>query len=224
MDDPHRQEPKAAEITAGPSPDGDSPRAVRSLFLWTAGVVLLAAWRAYDGFKHPEFRSNDLLHALLILLLGAEVWIRRLTRRVLVIKPRWGWGGDMVNHPMSAYLPLLVIVGFVLAQFYDGRQQAAQSALALKKQARQQVVQKQRRASELASEQFRAAIAKQGEAFKVWIETSEKLTLADGKPGFRPTADATRKLEEAKDEYKKAFERDKAEREHLLQLEMERQR
>ena len=133
MDDPHLQEPKAAEITAGPSPDGDSPRAVRNLYLWTTGVVLLAAWRAYDGFKHPEFKSNDLLHALLILLIGALAWTRRLTRRVLVIKPTWGWGGDMVNHRISAFLPLIVIVGFVLTQFYDARRQSAQSALAAKK-------------------------------------------------------------------------------------------
>jgi hypothetical protein len=219
MGDPDHQQPKAEDTTAGPRSDGAPPGAIRNLILWTVSILLLAAWRAYDGFRRPEFRSNDLLHAVLILLVGALAWVRRLTRGALVIKPRWG--GDMVNHWTAAFAPLLVVVGFVWAQSLEARHQAAQEKLAFKKQAWQQALRQQRNLSDLASEQFRAAIVKQGDAFRDWIETSQKLELADGEPGFRPTPNATRKLEEAKDEYNRAFERDKAERERLRRLELE---
>jgi hypothetical protein len=220
MGDRGHQQPKAEDTTAVPPPDGASLGAVRNLILWTIGILLLAAWRAYDGFKHPESRTNDLLHAVLILLFGALAWVRRLTRGALVIKPRWG--RDTVNHWTAAFAPLVVVVAFVLVQLGEARHQAAQQELALKKQAWQQSVQRQRESSHRASEQLIAAIGKQGDAFRVLIETSQKLKLADGKPGFRPTPDATRKLEEAKDEYNRAFERDKAERERLFGLEQER--
>jgi hypothetical protein len=90
MGDRDHQQPKAEDTTAGPPSNWASPGAIRNLFLWTVGILLLAAWREYDGFKRPEFRSNDLLHAFLILLFGARAWVRRLTRGALVIKPRWG--------------------------------------------------------------------------------------------------------------------------------------
>jgi hypothetical protein len=127
----------------------------------------------------------------------------------------------MVNHWTAAFAPLLVVVGLVLAQSLEARHQAAQEKLAFNKQGWQQAVKQQRKLRDLASEQFRAAIVKQSEAFRVWIETSQQLKLADGELGFRPTPDATRKMEEAKDEYSRASERDKAERESPLRLESE---
>ena len=175
-----------------------------------------AAWLAYDGFKHPESRSKDLLHAVLILLFGALAWVRRLTRGALVIKPRWSWGGDLVNHWTAALLPLLVVVAFGLVQLIEARQEAAQKDRASKKQEWQKAVQRQREVSHLASEQLTAASVKQGEAFRVSIETGEKLKLADGTPGFRMTPDATRKLEEAKEGFNRALEQDKAERDAPL--------
>ncbi len=216
MADRGHQQPKAEDTTADPPPDGASPGAMRNFILLTIGVLLLAAWQAYDGFRHPESRSSHLLKALLILLYGALAWARRLRRGALVFdKPNRG------VHWTAAFAPLVVVAAFGLAQLAEARHQAAQNELALKKQAWLQAVVRQRKSSDLASEQFRAAIAKQGEAFKVWIETSQKLKLADGKPGFRPTPDATQKLEEAKEEFKRALERDKAERERLLQLQLE---
>ena len=53
---------------------------------------------------------------------------------------------------------------------------------------------------------------KRGEVFRALFDTSQKLKLADGKPGFNPTPDATRKLDEAKDGFNRAIKRDKAER------------
>jgi len=126
-----------------------------------------------------------------------------------------------VNHWTAAFAPLVVVVGFGLVQLIEARQQAAQKEVALKQQAWQQAVRRQRELSHLASEQLNAAIVNEGEAFRVGVETSQKLKLADGKPGWRFTPDATRKLEEAKEEYNRAFERDKAERDRLLQLESE---
>jgi hypothetical protein len=209
MADRGHQQPKAEDTTADPSPDGASPGAIRNLILLTIAILLLAAWQAYDGFKHPESRSSHLLHAVLWLLLGAYAWVRRLRRGVLDFsKPRRG------VHWTAAFAPLVVVVAFAWAQLDEGRHQAAQ-------QARQQAVQRQRESSQLASKQVWAAMDKQREAIRVWIETSQKLKAADGKPGFRPTPDATRKLEEAKDEVNRAFERDRAERESLLRLESE---
>jgi len=215
MIDRGHQQPKAEDTTADPPPDGVSPGAIRNFILLNIAVLLLAAWHAYDGFKHPESRSTHLLKAVLILLYGAYAWAHRLRRGVLVFDKR-----NRV-HWAAAFAPLLVVAAFGLAQLDEARQQAAQKKRASEKQAWQQAVQRQRKLSDLASEQFRAAIAKQGEAFRVLIETSQKLKLADGKPGFRPTPDATRKLEEAKEEFDRAFERDKAERERLFGLEQE---
>jgi hypothetical protein len=211
MGDRGHQQPKAEHTTADPPPDGASPDAIRNLILLTIGILLLAAWQTYDGFKHPESRSTHLLKAVLFLLYGAYAWAHRLRRGVLVRGGHW----------TAAFAPLLVVVCFGLAQLDEARQQAAQKKRAFEKQAWQQAVQRQRKLSDLASEQFRAAIVKQGEAFRVLIETSQKLKLPDGKPGFRPTPDATRKLEEAKDEVNRASERDKAERERLFGLEQE---
>jgi len=116
---------------------------------------------------------------------------------------------------------LVVVVCFGLVQLIEARQQAAQNELALRKQAWQQAVQRQRESSHLASAQLHAAIVKHGEAFRVGIEIGEKLVLADGKPGWRFTPDTTRKLEEPKDEFNRGIERDKAQRERLIQLESE---
>ncbi len=211
MGDRGHQQPKAEDTTADPPRDGVSPGAIRNLILLTIAILMLAAWQAYDGFKHPQSRTAHVLQAVLILLYGAYAWAHRLRRGVLVRGVHW----------TAAFAPLVVVVAFGLAQLDEARQQAAQKKLACEKQAWQQAVQRQRKSSDLASEQFRAAIVKQSEALRVWIETSQKLKLADGKPGFRPTPDATRKLEEAKDEYNRAFERDKAERERLFGLEQE---
>jgi hypothetical protein len=75
--------------------------------------------------------------------------------------------------------------------------------------------------SHQAPEQLTAALAKHGEAIKRAMETSQAVRLADGKPGFRLTPEMARKLEEAKADVDRAFERDRAERDRLLQLEME---
>ena len=184
---------------------------------------MLAAWQAYDGFKHPESRTAHLLQAVLFLLLGALAWERRLRREGLVFKPRGA------AHWTAAFAPLARGAGLRVGAARGGRHQAAQKELALRMQAWQQAVERQRKVSDLASEQLRAVSVKQGEVLRVLVETSHKPELADGKPGFRPTPDATRKPEEAKDEINRAFEeimraleRDRAEREKLLRLEQER--
>ena len=199
MGDPGHQQPKA-ENTA----------AIRDLILWTIGVLLLVAWHVYDGFKRPEARWTHHYKAILFLLFGALIWALAWVRRPRRVV-RW----------TAAASPLVVVVCFGLVQLIEARQQAAQNELALRKQAWQQAVQRQRESSHLASEQLHAAIMKHGEAFRVGIETGEKLVLADGKPGWRFTPDAARKLEEAKDEFTRGMERDKAERERLIQLESE---
>jgi hypothetical protein len=63
---------------------------------------------------------------------------------------------------------------------------------------------------------------KHGEALKAWLDTSEKLKLPDGQPGFRPTPEANRKFEEAKAALKRAQERDNAERDRLFSMQRER--
>ncbi len=223
MGDRAHQQPKSEDTTADPAPGGASPGAIRNLILWTIAILLLTAWQAYDGFKHPESRTAHLLQAVLFLLLGALAWERRLRCEGLVFKARGG------AHWTAAFAPLVVVVAFGWAQLVEARHQAAQKELALKKEAWQQAVQRQRELSDLASEQFRAVVAKQGEVFRALVQTGEKPKLADGKPGFKPTPDATRKVEEAKDQLNRAFEeinraieRDRAEKERLLRLEHER--
>ena len=71
MADRGNQQPKAEDTTANPPPDGAAPGAVGNLILLIIGVLLLAAWQAYDGFKSPESRSTHLLKAVLFLLYGA---------------------------------------------------------------------------------------------------------------------------------------------------------
>jgi hypothetical protein len=219
MGDHGHQHTKAEDAATGSPRDAISPGAIRNFILWTIAILMLAAWHGYDGFKHPESRTPHLLRAVLILLLGALAWVRRLTLRTLVIKPRWG--RDTVNHWTAAFAPLIVVLAFGLSQLVEAHHQAARKELTLKKQAWQQAVQRQRESSDLASKQYLAAITKQGDAFKISLETSEPLKLPDGKPGFRLTPDAMRKLTEAKEEVSRAFERDKAERERLLQLQSE---
>ena len=210
------QHSKLTDIATVPAPDAG---ALRNLALWTIGILLLALWRAYDGFRHPESRTNDFLHALLVLLFGALAWGRRLTRGTLVIKPSWGWGGDLVNHWTAGLAPLLVVLAFVWAQVEDSRHQAARNELTLKKQAWQQNVDRQRQLSQEASHRLQAASAKQADAFRSSIDTSQKLTMPDGRPGFRINPDAARKLKEAEDEYNQALARDRDERARLIQLE-----
>jgi hypothetical protein len=111
----------------------------------------------------------------------------------------------------------------------EGRHQAAQKELALRIEAWQQAVQRQREVSDLASERLRAVSVKQCEVLRVLVETSHKPELANGKPGFRPIPDATPKPEEAMKEIDRAFkeinqaiEKDFAEREKLFRLQRER--
>ena len=89
-------------------------------------------------------------------------------------------------------------------RLYQARHRTAQ-------QAWQQDVQRQRKSNQLASEQLGVAYVKQREALRVWMKTSQKL-LADGTLGFRPDPDATRKLQDAKDEVNRALERWHAEK------------
>src|SRR5271165_137604 len=100
MADRVHQQPKAEDTTADPPPNGASPGAIRNFILWTIAILLLAAWQAYDGFKHPESRTAHLLQAVLFLLLGALAWERRLRREGLVLKPRWG---AAANHWTAAF-------------------------------------------------------------------------------------------------------------------------
>ncbi len=220
MADRAHQQPKAEGTTEDPPPDGVSQVAIRNFILWTIAILLLAAWQAYDGFKHPVSRTAHLLQAVLFLLLGALVWERRLRREGLVFKPRGA------AHWTAAFAPLLVVLAFGWTQLVEARHQ---KELALRMQAWQKAVERQREVSDLASKQLGAVSVKQGEVLRVLVETSHKPELADGKPGFRPTPDAIRKPEEAKDEINRAFEevmqaleRDRAEKERLLRLEEER--
>src|SRR5271165_2988154 len=120
MADRVHQQPKAEDTTADPPPNGASPGAIRNFILWTIAILLLAAWQAFDGFKHPESRTAHLLQAVLFLLLGALAWERRLRREGLAFKPRGG------AHWIGALAPLAVLMGFGWAQIVEGRHQAAQ--------------------------------------------------------------------------------------------------
>ena len=86
--------------------------------------------------------------AVLFLLLGALAWDRRLRREGLAFKPRGG------AHWTAALAPLVVLMAFGWAQIVEVRHQAAQKELALKMQAWQQAVERQREVSDLASEQL----------------------------------------------------------------------
>ena len=142
-------------------------------------------------------------------------------RGTLVIKPSWSWGGDHVNHWIAGLAPLLVVLAFVWVQIAESRYRVAQNELKSKQQAWHQNVDRQRQLSQQASAEFGAAMAKQANAFRASIDTSEKLTTPDGKPGFRINPDAARKLKEAEEEYNHALARDRDERARLLQLETE---
>ena len=198
----------ADRVDQQPKAEGNTD--TRDLIFWTIGMLLLVAWHVYDGFKRPNSSWVHHYKASLLLLLGALIWVLAWVRRPRRVV-RW----------VAVFLPLLVVVAFGWAQLEEARHQAAQKELAAKRQAWQQAVQRQRELSDQASAQLHAAIVKHGEAFKIGIETGQKLEQADGKPAWRFTADAHRKLEEAKDEFNRAIERDKTERARLLQLESE---
>jgi hypothetical protein len=196
---------------------------MRNFILSTIAILMLAAWQAYDGFRHPESRTAHLLQAVLFLLLAALAWERRLRREGLAFKPRRG------ANWTAALAPLVVLVAFGWAQIEEARHQAAQKELALKIEAWQQAVQRQREVSDLAAKQLHAVFEKQVEAFRVLVKTGPKLQPVEGKPGFRPLPDAAPRVEEAKQEINRAFEeinraieREFAGREKLFGLERER--
>ncbi len=162
--------------------------------------------------SRPEYRSTHLYKAVLILLLAVLYWARRLSREGLALKPTRG------ADPLAAFFPLLVVVGFGCDQLAEANRRAAQKELASKKHAWHQAVDEQRERSRRASEQVTAAIVKQGEAFKLAMKSGQAVKAADGGPGFRVTPEVARKLEEARKDLDRAFERDKAERDRLQQL------
>jgi hypothetical protein len=148
--------------------------------------------------------------------MAALVWIRAAQRGGSAVKSR-----PVVNWT-TAFCLLLVLVAFAFTQLEEARHQRAFNKLALEHQAKEHALREQTESSHRASEQLKAAWLKHHEAFKGWLETSQKVKLPDGQPGFRPTSEATRKFEEAKAELERAQERDRAERDRLLRIQHER--
>src|SRR5262249_31382926 len=103
----------------------------------------------------------------------------------------------------------------------ESRQQAAEKAMAQRKEAWRQSVELQRQAVELASKQLSDASRKGKEAAEAWSKTAVQVRLPDGKLEYRGDPEASRKLKAAWDETGAAIKRHSAEMDRLNRLQFE---
>jgi hypothetical protein len=195
---------------------GTPPDLIRDLILFTTALALLAAWFVYRSLKHPEQGLAGLLTALVFVLLAVQPWVSRPIGGRLASKPKWSFRRTLVT------LSPLFVLGFIAFEYViESRQQAAEKAMARRKEAWKQSVERQREAVEAAWEQVSDASRKGKEAGEAWIKTEVQVKLPDGKIEHRSDPEAFRRWKEAWDEMVGAMKRHGAETDRLLRLQHE---
>jgi hypothetical protein len=190
----------------------------RVMILYSIGLLMLVAWWISIAWDHPQRRASLLLQALLFLLL---VVLNRVSKtRRDSVAARFAKPG--MRRTLAALLPLFVLAFFGLSQLMEARQREADKQLALKREAWNQAVERQRNIADLAGRRARDSMEKYTEAFmslgKVW----EELKTADGQPLVRPHRDSMKKLNEAHDDALRAIELRRVEDERLRHLQSQR--
>jgi hypothetical protein len=206
----------ANEALANRRRAGTPPDLIRDLILFTTALALFAAWSAYEGLKHPEQGLVHLLWAVLLVILAVNPWVTRPIGGRLASKPNWSFLRTFV-----ALSPLFALGLIAFAYVIESRQQAAEKALAQRKETWRQSVERQHEAVERASEQVSDASRKGKEAGEALNKTAVPIKLPDGKIEHRIDSEAFRKWKEALDEMVAAMKRDGAERDRLLRLQLD---
>src|SRR3954453_14427562 len=140
---------------------GTPPDLIRDLILGTTALALWAAWSVYDGLKHPGQGLTGLLLAVLCVLLAVKPWVSRPIGGRLASEPNWSFRRTLV-----ALSPLFVLGLITFWYVIESRQQAAEKALARRKEVWKQSVERRRETVELASKQASDASRKGEEAAK----------------------------------------------------------
>jgi hypothetical protein len=187
---------------------GTPPDLIRDLILGTTALALLAAWSAYEGLKHSEQELVLLLFAVVCVLLAVKPWVSGPIGGRLASEPNWSFRRTLV-----ALSPLFVLGFITFGYVSTSRQQEAEKAMAQRKEAWKQSVERQREAVELASKQASEAARKGKETAEAWSKTTVQ--------GRRHDPEADRKWKEAFDEMVGATKRHSAEIERLLRLQRE---
>jgi hypothetical protein len=125
-------------------------------------------------------------------------------------------------NPRRVLILLLVLALFGLSRVMEARHREAERQLALKREAWKQAVERQRSVAELAVKRSSDSMEKYTEAFKSLGKAWEQVKTADGQTFARPHRDAMQRLNQARDEARRALELRRAEEERLRQLESQR--
>ena len=195
---------------------GTPPDLIRDLILGTTALALLAAWFVYESLKHPERGLTHWLLAVVCALLAVKPWVSRPIGDRLASKPNWSFRRTLV-----ALSPLFVLGLITFGYVNESRQQAAEKAMAQRKETWKQSVELQREAVELASKQTSDASMKGKEAAEALSKTAVEVKLPDGKIEHRFDPEAFRKWKDAWDETIRAMKRHGAETDRLLRLQHE---
>jgi hypothetical protein len=195
---------------------GTPPDLIRDLILGTTGLALLAAWSVYESLKHPEQGLTFLLWAVVCVLLAVKPWVSRPIGDRLASRPNWSFRRTLV-----ALSPLFVLGLITFGYVTESRQQAAEKAMAQRKETWKQSVELQREAVELASKQVSDTSRKGKEAGEALNRTGVQVKLPDGKIDHHFDPEAFRKWKEAWDEMIEAMTRHSAETNRLLRLQHE---
>jgi len=195
---------------------GTPPDLIRDLILGTTALALLAAWSVYESLKHPEQGLIGLLWAVVCVLLAVKPWVSRPIGNRLASEPNWSFRRTLV-----ALSPLFVLGLITFGYVINSRQQAAEKAMAQRKETWKQSVELQREAVELASKQVSDASRKGKEAGEALSKTAVQVKLPDGKIEHRFDHEAFRKWKEAWDELVGAIKRHSAETDRLLSVQHE---
>ena len=135
---------------------------------------------------------------------------------MLASEPNWSFRRTLV-----ALSPLFVLGLITFGYVIKSRQQAAEKAMAQRKEAWKQSVDLQREAVELASKQMSDASRKGKEAGEAVFKPTVQVKLPDGKIEHRSDPEAIRKWKEAFDELVGAMKRHSAETDRLFRLQHE---
>ena len=195
---------------------GTPPDLIRDLILGTTALALLAAWSVYESIKHPEQRLSQLLFAVVWVLLAVKPWVSRPIGDRLASKANWSFRRTLV-----ALSPLFVLGLITFGYVTESRQQAAEKAMAQRKEVWNESVEIQREAVELASKQVSDVSRKGKEAAEALSMSAVQVKLPDGKIEHRFDPEAYRKWKEAWDELVGAMKRHSAETDRLLRLQHE---
>jgi hypothetical protein len=187
---------------------GTPPGLIRDLSLITTALAILAAWSVYESLKHPAQGLAGLLGAVLCVLVAVQPWVSRPIGGKLASEPNWSFRRTLV-----ALSPIFVLGFITFGYVIESRQQAAQKAMAQRKEAWKQSVERQREAVELASKQVSDASRKGKDAAEAWSKTTVQ--------GHRHDPEADRKWKEAFDKMDGAMKRHSAEMDRLNRLQHE---